>query len=549
MRYGAAMLEEVAAQALSVRATRRGTCGELAVRSLALHGVDTVFGIPGTHNLELYSHLPDTGIRHVLPRHEQGAGYAAIGWARAAGRPGVVFVTTGPGVMNLATAAAQAWSDSVPLLILAPGMPRGHPAAGSGFLHEMPSQLRAMEGTVARAVRVSSGGELAQELAAAFASFSAGRPRPVYVEIPLDLLGAEADAEPLAAPAITAPAPALDQVELAASAISKARTVVIVAGGGASRAGGAIAILAERACAPVLTTANGKGIVPEDHPCSLGACLNLRAARELLESAEVVVAIGTELAESDLWDGPLQLRGRVIRIDIDPAQAHRGAPAELALIADADAAARELAAALQGRERVDADSGRVAHVRQALAEEIERQAGRWLEPLGVIREVLQRDAIFTADSAMACYYGAIPALPAYVPNGFIYPSGFGTLGFSVPAAIGAKLGAPDREVVALSGDGGLMFTVAELASASALGMSLPVVVFSNRGYGEIRREMIARRDTPIGVDLPSPDLSLMGRALGGAGVTAPDARSLALELAAALERPAPTLIEVLEPAN
>ncbi|MDQ6841922.1 MAG: 5-guanidino-2-oxopentanoate decarboxylase [Actinomycetota bacterium] len=541
------MREDLAVPAASGGSRRSATCGALAVQSLALHGVDTVFGIPGTHNLDLYAHLSGAGIRHVLPRHEQGAGYAATGWARTSGRPGVVFVTTGPGVMNLATAAAQAWSDSVPLLILAPGMPRCHPAGGSGYLHEMPSQPRAMEGVVGRAVRVGSGEELAQELAAAFTSFASQRPRPAYVEIPLDLLAEEAHAEPLAAPIVSAPAPHRELFERAASVLSVAGTVAVIVGGGAAGAGEEVIALVERLGAPVLSTANGKGVVPEDHPLSLGGRLNLPAARELIESAEVVVAIGTELAQSDLWDGPLWIGGQVIRIDIDPDQAHRGAAATIALISDAASCLRTLSAALGAPDRSDGNRESVARVRQALTRDVERQGSRWLEPLAAIRDAAPRATIFTADSAMSCYYGALPALPVYAPNGFIYPSGFGTLGFSVPAAIGAKLAAPGREVVALSGDGGLMFTVAELASAAALGLSLPVVVFTNRGYGEIRNEMVARGDAAIGVDLPAPDLPALAQALGCAGVTATDTDGLAGELADAFERSAPTLIEVPEP--
>src|SRR5215213_3401507 len=169
------------------------TAGELAVRSLAAHGVELVFGIPGTHNLELYAHLRAHGIRHVLPRHEQGAGYAADGYARVSGRPGVAITTAGPALMNVAAAAGQAQSDSVPLLVLAPGMPRAHPTASTGHLHEMPSQQRAMSGVVERSVRVMSHAELAGELAAAFSALRTARPRARYVEIPLDLLAEEGE--------------------------------------------------------------------------------------------------------------------------------------------------------------------------------------------------------------------------------------------------------------------------------------------------------------------------------------------------------------------
>src|ERR687890_2062861 len=153
------------------------TGGELVSRSLAAHGVEVVFGIPGTHNLELYAHLSRNGIRHVSPRHEQGAGYAADGYARASGRPGVAITTAGPALMNVAAAAGQAQSDSIPLLVIAPGMPRAHPATSTGYLHEMPSQQRAMSGVVERSVRVMSHAELGREIAGAFAAFRARRPR------------------------------------------------------------------------------------------------------------------------------------------------------------------------------------------------------------------------------------------------------------------------------------------------------------------------------------------------------------------------------------
>src|SRR5687767_10865292 len=192
------------------------TGGELVVRSLAAHGVELVFGIPGTHNLELYAHLERHGIRHVSPRHEQGAGYAADGYARASGRVGVAVTTAGPALMNVAAAAGQAQSDSVPLLVVSPGMPRAHPAASAGYLHEMPSQQRAMSGVVERSVRVMSHDELGRELADAFAAFRSRRPRARYVEVPLDLLAEAADADVPMAPAVAPAAPPADAIAAAA---------------------------------------------------------------------------------------------------------------------------------------------------------------------------------------------------------------------------------------------------------------------------------------------------------------------------------------------
>ena len=518
--------------------------GELVVRSLVAHGVELVFGIPGTHNLALYAQLERHGIRHVSPRHEQGAGYAADGYARASGRPGVAITTAGPALMNVAAAAGQAQSDSVPLLVLSPGMPRAHPSASTGYLHEMPSQQRAMSGVVERSVRVMSHAELASELAAAFAAFRTARPRARYVEVPLDLLAEGAEVvvpEPQhAGPPAPAPAAMAAAVEL----LRGAERPGIVAGGGAAGAAIPLRALAERLGAPVITTVNGKGALPEDHALSLGARVNLPAARTWLEGCDVVLAVGTELGEADLWGPPPALSGALIRVDIDPLQAHANLPATVVVTADARPALEGLVDALGAP--ADGGSPAATDVRARLDAEYRAQAGPWLAWLDALDGALPDDAIVVGDSAMCCYYGAVGGLPVRSPRSFLYPTGFGTLGYAVPAALGAKLGAPDRPVLALSGDGGLMFTVAELASAAALGLPLPVMVFVNEGYGEIRNEMVDAGFAPVGVDLPPPDLPALARALGCAGASVAEPDGLPGVLAEAFARGGPTLITVPE---
>ena len=314
--------------------TQAMTAGALLVRGLEAHGVEVVFGIPGTHNLAIYRALGASAIRHVTPRHEQGAGYAADGYARASGRPGVAVVTTGPAVLNAATAAAQAWSDSVPLLLLAPGMPRGHPAASTGYLHEMLDQRLAMSGVVERAVRAETHADVARELADAFAAFATGRPRSRFIEIPLDLLEQEAGAAVLAAPRGARPVADSASIDRAADLLAGAARPLLLAGGGAHGARPALADALERGV-PVLTSINGKGCVDEHHPLALGARYGLPAAQELIEDADVLIMVGTELGQADTWRTGIAPRGRVIRIDLDRAQAHGNVAAEVALIGDA----------------------------------------------------------------------------------------------------------------------------------------------------------------------------------------------------------------------
>jgi 5-guanidino-2-oxopentanoate decarboxylase len=519
------------------------TAGELVVRSLAAHGVELVFGVPGTHNIELYAHLDRHGIRHVLPRHEQGAGYAADGYARASGRPGVVITTTGPALLNVAAAAGQAQSDSVPLLVISPGMPLAHPAASAGHLHEMPSQQRALSGVVERSVRVMSHAELGRELAGAFAAFRSRRPRARHVEIPLDLLRRPAESAVPVAPELSPPAPAAGAIAAAVELLRSAERPGIVAGGGAADAAPSLVRLAERLGAPVLTTANGKGTIADGHPLALGARLNLAAARAWLEACDVVLAVGTELGESDLWGPPLGLTGRLVRVDIDPSQAHSNNVAAVAVIADAAPALDGLLDALGDDAPRAAD---VPGLRASLDAEHRVQAAPWLDWLAALDAALPDDAVVVADSAMCCYYGALGGLPCHRPRSFLYPTGFGTLGYAVPAATGAALACPGRRVLAMCGDGGIMFTLPELASAAALALPLPVVVFVNEGYGEIRNEMVDAGFPPVGVDIAPPDLPAAARALGCAGTHAPEPDALVAEISAAFERRQPTVVTVPE---
>jgi acetolactate synthase-1/2/3 large subunit len=391
---------------------------------------------------------------------------------------------------------------------------------------------------------VSTHAELAAELAGAFAAFASRRPRPAYIEIPLDLLSEAGEADVLPVPRILPPEPDQNAIAKAAQLLEQAARPAIIVGGGAQDAAVHVTAIAERLTAPVLTTTNGKGVLSEDHPLSLGARLHHPAARRFLEhEADVVLAIGTELAESDLWGPPLTLRGSLIRIDIDPRQAHTNHPATVSLIADARRALELLALKLGPAWTVD---GAPPALKAELDAATAAEAGPWLPALEALQGALGPDAILVGDSAMCCYYGALGAYRSTNPRSFLYPTGLGTLGYGLPAAIGAKLAAADRPVAALLGDGGVMFTLSELASAAALDLPLPVIVFENGGYGEIRSEMAAAEMAPIGVDLPAVDLPGAARALGASGVRVNSPAELEAAVSAALAAAGPTLIAIPE---
>jgi thiamine pyrophosphate-dependent acetolactate synthase large subunit-like protein len=522
------------------------TGGRAAARALAAHGVEVVWGIPGTHNLELYAGLREAGIRHLSPRHEQGAAFAADGYSRVTGRVGVCVTTSGPAVLNAATALAQAWSDSIPVLCVAAGMPLRHPGLGNGELHEAKNLGASLEAVVAYSHRVTSVEEIPVAIAQAFARMTTGRPRPVHVEIPLDLLAGEGEVAiaPPVPPARLAPTAAA--LDAAAALLGAAERPAILAGGGASGAAGPLRRVAERLGAPVVCSINGKGTFPEDHALSVGAGYANGAVRKLVDDSDGVLVVGTELGPSDLWWGPLDLAGKAVRVDVDPAQAVMNAVPAVSVVGDAVLALEGLLERLgDGGPAVGAED-RAAGAREAFRAQSREESARWGDLLGALEAALGRDGVVAADNAMVAYFGALGALPAYAPRSFLFPTGFGTLGYAVPAAIGAKVGRAEARVVALSGDGGLMFTVGELAAAAQERLAIPVVVVDNGGYGEIRHEMAERGDEPFGVDFESPDFPALGRALGCHGVRATSGAELedALERAFAADRP--TLVHVPE---
>ncbi len=520
------------------------TTAEAAIARLEAHGIRQAFGIPGSHNLPLYRCLAGSSIAHVTPRHEQGAGYAADGYARAGGGPAVCIATSGPGVLNLATAVATAYADSVPMLILAPGMSDSVAGRDTGHLHEARDQRGAMEGVAASAVRVGGPAQAAAAIDGAFAAFASGRPRPAYVEIPLDAMEATGDlpAEP---PVARPPPPDREAVAAAVELLRDAERAAIVLGGGAVDAGAEALELARVLGSPVITTANGKGTVPERDPASLGASIRLRSAQSFLAQCDAVLAVGTELAESDLWrDPPLPLGGQLVRVDIDPAQRDRNARAAVAIVADASAALGAILAGLRGSAGRDRGAGTVEELRLRLRAEALADAGAYADLIRALESALGEGAILAGDSTMACYYGAVHLLPRAAPRRFLYPTGFAPLGYGIPAGIGARLAQPGRDVLVLIGDGGAMFTLPELAVASELDLTLAVVVVNDGGYGQIRREMLDRGQPPLGVELASPDFAAAARALGARGETIDDPRSLPALLGDAFAASGPTLVEL-----
>ena len=530
--------------------SRRMTCGEALMHLLGDYGVDAVFGIPGEHTLELYRGIESSRVRHVLTRHEQGAGFMADGYGRVTGKPGVCTLITGPGVTNCTTPLAQAYADSVPMLLISSANRSESLGKGWGCLHEITDQSAVTAPITAFSAMVRTPDEIPELIAQAFTVFHSRRPRPVHISVPLDLLGLPVEGgwtvrvppqRPVAPPAA---------IDSAASLLAAARRPVILVGGGAQDAGDCVRRLCERLDAAVISSNAGKGVVPESHPLSLGGGLITKAIRDFLETADVVLSIGCEISETDSFEDYLTINGELIRIDLDSSKFNDLYPATVAVQGDAGPSVEAIFRSLE-RRPVKADKGTAesldaVRTRQAAdLTAVERQHAKLLLEL---RSLLPPDTIMFGDIAQLVYTGSA-VMPTDRPRTWFYPAGLGTLGCALPGAIGAKIALPDRPVIVLVGDGGFLFTIQELATAVEEALAIPIVLWNNDSLAMIRDGMIKRGISQIGVNPKNPDFMQIAEGFGCHGVRPDSLASFASAADKALQASVPTVIEIREDAD
>jgi 5-guanidino-2-oxopentanoate decarboxylase len=523
------------------------TGGQALVRLLANYGVDTVFGIPGVHTLELYRGLPGSGIRHVLTRHEQGASFMADGYARVSGKPGVCFIITGPGVTNAATGIGQAYADSIPMLVISSVNHSASLGKGWGSLHECQDQ-RAMTAPITAFSAVALTAEdLPELIARAYAVFDSERPRPVHISVPLDVLSAPV-ARDWSNDVVRRPGrgtPAASALDEAVARLHGAKRPMIIAGGGALNAAQELAELSTRLAAPLFTSVAGKGLLPPDTPLNAGSSLCVEPGWNLIAEADVVLAVGTEMADTDFWRERLPLNAELLRVDIDPRKFNDFYPCAVALHGDAQ---QTLAAVLERLSPDVRDAGAAIAKVAALREAI--QAGHG--PLQSIHQaILQRiaaelpaNAFISTDMTQLAYTGNY-AFASAATRSWLHPTGYGTLGYGLPAGIGAKFGAPQRPGLVLVGDGGFLYTAQELATAvEELDSPLVVLLWNNDALGQIRDDMIGLDIEPIGVLPRNPDFAALGRAFGCTVTQPQNLAELQTDLRHGFNRNGVTLIEL-----
>jgi 5-guanidino-2-oxopentanoate decarboxylase len=505
--------------------------GRALAVTLQESSIDTVFGIPGVHTLEYYRGFAETGIRTVLARHEGGAAFMADGYARACGRPAACCVITGPGLTNAATGIGQARSDSIPMVVLT--STTAAPTIGRewGLLHELPGQIDVLAQVTKRAHHAEDGRSAVLALHQLIGEATSGRPRPVGLQVPTDVLRSALPDSALdglrpSQRAITSRSPSEAQIDRVLQSLRAATHPVLILGGGSARACTEVRELVDRIGIPVLTTTAGIGVVPEGHPLLAGALLSRRAAHEWLADRDLVLLLGTELSETDTAVPNLVLGGSVIHVDIDDAALAGPHCADLAIASDAREFAAALVSALGSGEESHRDSARtVADLRARAMTPVGETEAELVTMIDALRAGLPADAHVFADMTQLAYTGCW-RFTADRPGRFLFPSGFGSLGYAVPAAIGGALADPSVRTCAVAGDGGLMYTGSELMTATELGLDLTVVVWDNAALGQIRDDMIGAGIPPISVNPQMPDLELLAQAHGFTYARAGDAAQL-----------------------
>ncbi|WP_299373522.1 thiamine pyrophosphate-binding protein [uncultured Tateyamaria sp.] len=507
-------------------------------------GVDTIFGIPGVHNQEMYRGIEEAGITHVLARHEQGAGFMADGYARATGKPGVAYVITGPGVCNIMTPMGQAYSDSVPMLVISSCL--DEVAATRGQLHQMKDQ-RAAAGTVCDWSEEARTAAAAYQLVdRALVEFSTRRARPKHIQVPIAQLEAEAaPAVPRGSEGAGAERLPIDPAQLdgVAQRLMTATRPLIVFGGGVAVDGleRAVAEVLETCRAAAFTTYAGRGLVAADYPLRLGATLARPDSAKLLEASDCVLFIGTDLSEGDLWRAEPGHRPGAIHINTDPEVLARAHPQDMRLLTDGVEAIAYLAEHLSGEAAAGWSADVIAGYRDRWRAEVDAERPGIVPVCDALRACLPEGTMIYSDMTQLAYT-AKEVWDMDRPGHWHHPTGFGTLGYATPAAIGGAVARKGLPTVAIIGDYGFHYTMAELGVAVELGLPLPIILWDNTKLGEIEDSMIRAQIAPNAVVAHNPDFCKLAEAFGAHAAAPKTLAEMQETVRAAFGADGPTLV-------
>ena len=513
-------------------------------------GVDVIFGIPGVHNQEMYRGIEEAGITHVLARHEQGAGFMADGYARATGGFGVCYVITGPGLCNIMTPLGQAYSDSVSVLCLSSSL--DDVVGRKGQLHQMKDQEGAAA-TVCDWSETAADAKTAYRLIdRALRDFSTADPRPKSISVPIAAL------QGIAEPHTTAPygngrlCPDHKDIAITANELRNAKKPVIVFGGGAvglveqntETNSSRIAPLLSRIAPATFCTFAGRGVVPLEYPLHFGPFLTRPDSARVIGEADLVLVIGSQLAEVDIWREHLGHTAKMIRIDTSQEALTTDVGAYFTVRADAsafvDALLLELGETPQTSDWLVTD---IAKTRTKWRAEVDAEFPNILPVMDALRAAMPEDAMIYSDMTQFAY-AAKECWDMDRAGHWHHPSGFGTLGYALPASIGGAVARKGKPTVCIHGDYGIQYTIAELATAVELGIPLPIFLWDNGKLGAIEDSMIAAQIAPNSVIQRNPDFMALATAYGALASQPETLADIAPALDAAFKADVPTIIRL-----
>ena len=536
--------------------------GQALVESLRAHGVDTVFGIISTHMMEVYDALFDhqDAIRFISARHEHAAGFMADGYARVTGRPGVCFTSTGPGAANSMGSIGEAYFGSSPVLTITSTGEEELYGRGLGVSHETKDQLGMFTAVTQWNHHISHPEEIPDRIYEAFERFQTHRPRPIEIEVPVDIQGHVAEMEIAHFHHASSPEGAPKLVEQAAQLLLSGKRVAIWAGNGVHRSGATPELiqLAESLGIPVFTTAAGKGAISDDHPLGLGVFNSLPGwtpgpvedpLRSFIDNLDAVLVVGSSLQFNRTKAAGVKLQTNLIHVDIDIESIGKVYEPAVGVVGDAKMILGQLNAAVSGRpsKLVGEFDQEIKKLKTKILEYHWHVMPNQMQTMQAIRSVAARDAIFMGDVAVSVARGSVPCLPVYEPRTHNIAA-WGGLGFGFPAAVGAKVALPDRQVICMTGDGGFQFNIQELGTCVEYGLNPVVMVFNDGAWGVLKsHQRDYYKGRFIGTDLRNPDFVKLAESYGANGVRVTSLRELAPALESALKSTTLTLIDIQTP--
>jgi thiamine pyrophosphate-dependent acetolactate synthase large subunit-like protein len=516
------------------------------VECLLAEGVDLLFGIPGVGTLAVYDAFIDhPELRHIEVRHEQSAVFMADGYARASGRVGVAFTSNGPGALNTITAMATAHNDSVPVLHLVSENPPEVRRKGKGHFHDISDQFGVFRPVIGHAAQVALADEIPAAVHAAFFALRNRRPRPALVELANEAFTTATSAGMLPRAARLERTIEHSSLARAAGILADAQRPLVWAGGGIATTEASVALtrMVEHLGAPTITTQKGKGALSSEHPLHIGNWANEQPVRDLIADCDVLLAVGTRFSYFPTGGWSLRLPDRIVQIDLDPAEIGRNYPVEAGVVGDAGPVLDGLGSQLDlmGHMalpwRDDEVAKTLSRITEAVGTPIE------IEVLDQIRSVLPPESLVFNDPTTIAFW-ARSHWKTDRPRTWFVPSGFGTLGYAMPAAIGARLARPDTPSIAIIGDAGVMFTIQDLMTAVQENVPVIVLVFNDEGYGVERRHQDHLYGRRSGVDVRPPDFVALAHAFGARGILVEDLSRIGETVESVLDAEGPTVIEI-----